>query len=59
VLVLSALFQAFRALHRLRRWPALAAFTAGLLAYLGFLLFVWAPVLGSFYAALGSSTHRP
>ena len=58
-LVLSALFQALRTLHRLRAGPALAAATAGSIAYLAFLMFVWTPLLGTFYTALATSTRRP
>jgi hypothetical protein len=58
-LVVNALFRASRILHGLRFWPALAASVGGFLVYLGFLLFIWGPLLGSLYTALGARLGGP
>jgi len=51
--LLSALFAALRTLHRLCPAPALLAFIVGGLAHVAFLVFFYAPLIGSVYRAFG------
>ena len=45
--------QALRTLHRLGWGRALAAFAGGWLAYLAFLVFFYAPLIGTVFQAFG------
>jgi len=56
--LLAALFQGLRALHRLGVGRALLAFAAGWLAYLAFLAFFYAPLAGMVYQAFGLPRPR-
>jgi TIR domain len=52
-LLLTAMAQALRTLHRLGWARALAAFAVGWLAYLAFLVFFYAPLIGTVFQAFG------
>ena len=52
-LLLTAMAQALRTLHRLGWAPALLAFAGGWLAYLAFLVFFYAPLIGMVFQAFG------
>ena len=57
-ILLTAIFQGLRALHRLRAGRALLAFIAGWLAYVAFLAFFYAPLAGMVYQAFGVPRPR-
>jgi hypothetical protein len=52
-IMLTAMVQALRTLHRLAWLRALPAFAAGWLAYLAFIVFFYAPLIGMVYQAFG------
>ncbi len=57
-LLLTAIFRALRALHRLGWGRALLAFAGGWLAYMAFLVFFYAPLAGMVYQAFGLPRPR-
>jgi hypothetical protein len=57
-IMLTTMVQALRTLHRLAWLRALPAFAAGWLAYLAFIVFFYAPLIGMVYQAFGLPRPR-